>query len=913
MKSLASAKTTDTKKKTTTTKNTKTAKNTKETQKTTSSGRVIIEESYTGRKITAVVLLILGIIAAIGYFKTDALFVGALCNFIKSLIGWGMFIMPVVLILASILLFIRLKKPLAILRTVCILLIPIVFGGLVHLFAADDFSLYKGLVGELWHSGKELTSGGLISGGITTLLVYLISRAGAFIVHFVLLAVFVFVAANIKFRTVAGKVKTGAESEMEKRKEQRKAKKEAAALAPEPEPIQIAPEPVQEKPQVKSKPRFAYDIPVDDPIIPEKETTPIEKPVEKKEENKVDYAYILASERQKRRMDKKRAEEQKKAEEIAPWDKEAEQIPSINDVKEIIFSDAPDNIQTNLFEEEKPVEPKPVETKPIEPKPVKTETPIKKEPPEKTVAPAEDEFEVPEAVTHENEGYSFPPLELLPAADGASGVGEGSSEARLNTERLESAFRSFGISLAITGYTRGPTVTRYEAELEAGTKLSKLTNLEDDIALALGATGVRIAAMPNKIATVGIEVPNKVVGKVLLREIIDSNEFKSSNSRLTFAIGKNISGDAIVGNISKLPHLLVAGTTGSGKSVCLNSLILSILYKARPDEVKFIMVDPKMVEFKIYSGIPHLLVPVVTEPKKAAGALQWAVVEMLKRYRYFADENARDLESYNAIMRSREDGVPMYQLVVVIDELADLMMMAAKEVEESICRIAQMGRAAGIHLVIATQSPRADVITGLMKANIPSRIALKVSSSLESRIILDAGGGAEKLLGNGDMLYMPIGSSKPLRVQGTWVSDEERESVIEYIKSQSETQYSEDAINGIEKAVSEKDKAKGAKPEETESAASDFDELLPQAVEVTLELGQASTSMLQRKLKLGYSRAARIVDQMEDLGVIGPFEGSKPRQLLITRQQWQEMQFVNGTAPIETIPDDVPLDDDIIE
>lgn len=882
---MATAKTTGTGKKTTAAKNTKTPQKPSSKNKT----EINAEKTYTGQTVFIVILFVLALLSAIGYFTTDALFVGALCKFIRSLIGWGIYIAPVVFLIAAILLWVRRKKPFAILRTVCLLLIPVIFGSIVHLFAAEDFTLYKGLIGELWRTGKDLTSGGLISGGVTALLVYLISRAGAFIVFLVLLCVFVFVAANIKFGTVAEKVKTGAENEMERRKEKRKAKIEAASK--EPEPMQIAPDPVPETPPAKAKPRFAYDIPIDDPIVPDKEKSSAEKTLE----NKVDFAYVLASERQKKRKAEVPAPDQTTLDDMAPWEQEAENIPLIKDVNEIVFSDSPDNIKSELIAEEKPA---------------KKEKTARKE---AKIEKAEEAFEIPEPAATENEGYSFPPLDLLPAADGAAGVGEGSVEARQNTDRLESAFRSFGINLAITGYTRGPTVTRYEAELEAGTKLSKLTNLEDDIALALGATGVRIAAMPSKIATVGIEVPNKVIGKVLLREIIDSNEFKSSNSRLTFAIGKNISGDAIIGNISKLPHLLVAGTTGSGKSVCLNSLILSILYKARPDEVKFIMIDPKMVEFKIYSGIPHLLVPVVTEPKKAAGALQWAVVEMLKRYRYFADENARDLESYNAIMRSREDGVPMYQLVVVIDELADLMMMAAKEVEESICRIAQMGRAAGIHLVIATQSPRADVITGLMKANIPSRIALKVSSSLESRIILDAGGGAEKLLGNGDMLYMPIGSSKPLRVQGTWVSDEERENVIEYIKSQGETQYSEDAINGIEKAVSEKDKAKGAKPEEAEAASSDFDELLPQAVEVTLELGQASTSMLQRKLKLGYSRAARIVDQMEELGVIGPFEGSKPRQLLITRQQWQEMQFVNGTAPIESIPDEAPFDDDIIE
>ena len=491
--------------------------------------------------------------------------------------------------------------------------------------------------------------------------------------------------------------------------------------------------------------------------------------------------------------------------------------------------------------------------------------------------------------------YVFPPLDLLRAGV-SKGRTDAREEVRLNKERLEAAFLSFGINVTVSNVTRGPTVTRYEMELEAGVKLNRLTNLADDIALSLGTNGVRIAAIPNKISTVGIEVPNKAVSKVYLREIIASSQFRGASSKLTFAIGKNIGGEAIVGNIAKLPHLLVAGTTGSGKSVCLNSLILSILYKATPDEVRFIMIDPKMVEFRVYNGIPHLLVPVVTEVKKAAGALQWAVVEMMKRYRLFSETGARDLESYNRSIRTDQDAHVLPQIVIVIDELADLMLSAAKEVEESVCRVAQMGRAAGVHLVIATQSPRADVITGLMKANIPSRISLKVSSALESRIILDAGGNADKLVGNGDMLYAPIGTTKPTRIQGTWVSDGEREKVVEFIKESGETRYSEDVINQIDRAAA--DKPIGEKAEAAQGKADDCDELFPQAVEVILESGQASVSMLQRRLKLGYSRAARLVDQMEERNIVGPFEGSKPRQLLITREQWQEMQYVQGTAPI---------------
>ncbi|MDR0906315.1 MAG: DNA translocase FtsK [Oscillospiraceae bacterium] len=507
-------------------------------------------------------------------------------------------------------------------------------------------------------------------------------------------------------------------------------------------------------------------------------------------------------------------------------------------------------------------------------------------------APAEP-FTAPITSAEPAEGeYVFPPLDLLAPASGQN-TADSTEEVRMNTERLEAAFRSFGVNVKISNATRGPSVTRYEAELEAGVKLSRITNLADDIALSLGAHGVRIAPMPGRISTVGIEVPNKNVSAVFLRELIESPEFRNATSKLTFAIGKNISGESIVGDISKLTHMLVAGTTGAGKSVCLNSLILSILYRATPDEVRLMMIDPKMVEFRVYNGIPHLLVPVVTDVKKASGALQWAVVEMEKRFRMLSEVNVSNLAGYNKLMRSRGEPI-LPQIVVVIDELADLMMSAKKEVEDSIVRVAQKGRAAGMHLVIATQSPRADVITGLMRANIPSKIALKVSSSLESRIIFDSG-GADKLVGNGDMLFLPMGTSEPVRIQGAWVTDPEREAIANFIKKSGETQYSEEIMTEIERAAEEKEKSKS----DSGTDASDYDELVPAAAEVIFDSQQASTSMLQRRLKLGYARAARIVDQLEQIGLLGPFEGSKPRQILLTRDQWREMQLVQGTAPLE--------------
>ena len=500
-----------------------------------------------------------------------------------------------------------------------------------------------------------------------------------------------------------------------------------------------------------------------------------------------------------------------------------------------------------------------------------------------------------ETDTAEKPAYQYPPITLL--EEGQSGnPQQAGAELRNNSRRLCGTLASFGVDAKPGDVVRGPSVTRYEFTLDQGVKLSKITNLQDDIALALGASGVRIAPIPDKISVVGIEVPNKLVSAVHIRNVLESREFVSHKSNVAFAVGKNISGENIIGNIEKLPHVLIAGTTGSGKSVCTNSLIVSLLYKSSPEDVRFIMVDPKMVELAPYNGIPHLLIPVVTDPKKAAGALQWAVYEMMKRYKIFSEHGVKDLAGYNALAGTDETLTHLPTVVVVIDELADLMLVAAKEVEESICRVAQMGRAAGMHLVIATQRPSADVITGLMKANIPSRIAFAVASSLESRIILD-NAGAEKLVGRGDMLYAPLGEGKPARVQGCFISAEEIERVVQFVKENGEANYDKSVIDQINQNVAEKEKGSAKGVPAAEEGVDDGDELLPAAVEVVLETGQASVSMLQRRLKLGYSRAARLVDQMEERGIVGPFEGSKPRQLLITKEQWQELQMKGETMP----------------
>lgn len=504
---------------------------------------------------------------------------------------------------------------------------------------------------------------------------------------------------------------------------------------------------------------------------------------------------------------------------------------------------------------------------------------------------AEVAQEIAQTESLEKPVYCFPPIELLRSA--GAGTADGTQEMRENTKRLNETLASFKIEAHISNVTRGPSVTRYEVELEKGVRLNKLTSMADDIALSLGASGVRIAPVPGKISVVGIEVPNLSVTTVSLREVISSGEFIRAKSKSSFAVGKDIGGSCIVGNIAKLPHMLIAGTTGSGKSVCMNSIIISLLYKAGPDDVKLIMVDPKMVELGIYNGIPHLLIPVVTDPKKAAGSLQWAVTEMMRRYRTMSDAGVRDLDSYNSMVDGEElDGEHLPQIVVIIDELADLMLVAAKEVEESICRIAQMGRAAGIHLIIATQRPSADVITGLMKANIPSRIAFAVASAMESRIILDTV-GAEKLVGKGDMLFAPIGSGKPVRVQGCFVSDGEVETVTSFVKEHFTNSYDQQVMEEIDKKAAQtgtRSAPPTASDPDPSPAETQWDEMLPAAVEVILETKQASVSMLQRRLKLGYARAARIVDEMEERGIVGPFMGSKPRQILITKEQWEQMK-----------------------
>lgn len=516
----------------------------------------------------------------------------------------------------------------------------------------------------------------------------------------------------------------------------------------------------------------------------------------------------------------------------------------------------------------------------------------------------------------EEKKYQFPPIQLLkPKLN--SDDSDAMEEMQNNAKKLIDTLTSFGVKASIVNICRGPSVTRYELQPAPGVKISKITNLSDDIALNLAANGVRIEApIPGK-AAVGIEVPNKVVSMVTMRELIDSDKFKNSKSKLTTVLGKDISGEIVVTDLAKMPHLLIAGTTGSGKSVCVNSILMSILYKATPDEVKLLLIDPKMVEFSKYKGIPHLLIPVVSDAKKAAGALAWAVNEMLQRYKIFSEYDCKDIDSYNSLIEKNMNymeknppvvneegeevqpvlevnGLPvakekMSRVVIAIDELADLMMAAPSEVEDSICRLAQMARAAGMHLILATQRPTVNVITGLIKANVPSRISLKVSSNTDSRTILDTGGG-EKLIGRGDMLFLPVGAPKPIRVQGCYASDEEIEGVTHYIKKAYSAQYNSEIEEKIKRIAAE-EIAQGKKSGDSDSASDeglDVDSKMEEAIKCVIEAGQASTSLLQRRLKVGYARAGRMIDDMEQMGVVGPHQGSKPRDVLMTYNEWLE-------------------------
>ena len=822
------------------------------------------------REIGGIALLFLAAVVVVSFFDREGFFRWVRTG-LMGLIGWGYWIAPAALAVAGLALLFHHGRPVR-LRVFSACIVPVLLANIINLFSyvpnIGSGKIVPDMIVDLWNQGIANKSGGVLGGLPAQLMGMWLHQMLSFILFLILLVFFLVKALNFNVSDAYAKVKERASVPYDP----------ADYESPEksvPVKEQIAPERRSERPQRVSDPAvatapkpklrtYSMDIPMGED----------EEPLKVGElEDLPDQSFPARTTRAKVR--RKSAAEDKPP--VAPEPTLSEPMTG----RDIGDGWKEYNASQRAKSSVKPSASVPVAAEISDPPKIER---IKREEIEK-----ESEL-ISQSITAEADAadeYIFPPLELLNA--GSNTVADARDEVEVNRERLENAIHSFGINAAIVNVIRGPTVTRYDFELEQGVKLARVTNLAGDLALALGVENVRIAPIPEKISTVGIEVPNKIVSMVYLRSILESQRFVGAKSRLSFAVGKDIGGECIVGNISKLPHMLIAGTTGSGKSVCMNSLILSLLYKARPDEVKFIMIDPKMVELGIYSGIPHMLTPVVTEPKKAAGALQWAVVEMLKRYRLFSECGVREIEGYNRHCEiTGEPKLP--KVVVVIDELADLMMIAAKDVEESICRVAQMGRAAGMHLVVATQRPSADVITGLMKANIPSRIAFAVSSAMESRIIMDQS-GAEKLIGMGDMLYSPLGSGKPTRVQGAFVSDEERERVINFIKENNpgaKPENNQEIGEYMTRAEQSKDSGKEkAKDEESDSPSGDYDEMLPQAVEAILETKQCSVSMLQRRVKLGYSRAARIVDQMEELGIVGPYEGAKPRSVLVDREGWQ--------------------------
>ena len=835
------------------------------------------------REIGGVALLLAALIVLVSYFTGDGWLIDLIPKVFKGLFGVGYYLMVPALAAAAWVLLTHRGRPVT-LRVAGALLTPYLFGGICHmLFCRLDLSDAAGLFPTLWTSGFTLESGGVLSGGTAHGFVAVLGKPASVIVFVVLLAALLMVVSQVTPAML-----------LELWRERRVYDEEDYEDYDPPEPP-----PKKRAATAKKARRAAIDIPLDDTPLGGAKPATAEDALQRAP--KKDFFRPIEKER------------------LTPADVLAvQQEEAPEPAPEQVVQAAPEPVQPVpepepvFVQEPEPVpEPLPEPVPEPEPEPVPAPVPErKKKGAEAQEAAARVAAEIAGGMANRADDYAYPSIDLLDQNIQENYV-EAGAELRSTAQRLANTLGSFGVDAAPGDVIRGPAITQYEFTLAQGVKLSKITNLADDIALALGASGVRIAPIPDKSSVVGIEVPNRTVSPVLIRDVIESRNFVSHKSQVAFAIGRDINNRDIVGDIAKLPHLLIAGTTGSGKSVCTNSLIVSLLYKSSPEDVRFIMVDPKMVELAPYNGIPHLLIPVVTDPKKAAGALQWAVYEMLKRYKTFSGLGVKKLEEYNALAAQREEVAHMPSVVVVIDELADLMTEAAKEVEESICRVAQMGRAAGIHLVIATQSPRADVITGLMKANIPSRIAFAVKDAVNSRIILDST-GAEKLVGRGDMLYAPIGSNKPLRVQGCYITPEEIERVVSSVKSAGETQYSDEVMQKIEENVQEKERKGGpSAPAEDERDQEETDELLPAAVEVILETGQASVSMLQRRLKLGYSRAARLVDQMEQKGYVGPFEGSKPRQLLITKAKWQEIKMGGSSAASggDMPEEDIPWDD----
>ena len=759
------------------------------------------------------------------------------------------------------------KRPVC-MRTICLSVFVLCVGCVTHL-ALNPKGMPQGvlLLTELFAGGNDGTTGGVICGGIAMLVRWMCGPVIPYIIFIIAGIMTLLAGMLITIPSIFRALKNRPRADWEDQNEER------------PDPAQVVVDHIAKKRiehhERKRKEKEERQLTFED--VPQSD-----KPSEKKmQENARGMMQQIEGEIDKPVAAADAHSRVARSTDVAPEPKSTH-IDIATPTESTVTSELEVTPIEEVFEKDVDLQPAPAVVPDVKKETVTAQ--------DAEIAAQEVALEIAEAEYEEKKEYIYPPIDLLQLPKNSNLIT--ADQMRENIARLDETLLSFKIGARVNDVTIGPSITRYEVELDRGVKLNKLTGIAKDIALSFGVDKVRIETIPGKIAVVGIEVPNSTVTTVTLREVIGSDEFINAKSKSSFVVGKDIGGNCIVGNIAKLPHMLIAGTTGSGKSVCMNSLIISLLYKASPEEVKMIMIDPKMVELGNYNGIPHLMIPVVTDPKKAAGSLQWAVTEMMRRYKAMSDAGVRDLESYNAMIADQLlEGQPLPQLVVIIDELADLMLVAAKEVEESIIRIAQMGRASGIHLVIATQRPSADVITGVMKANIPSRIAFSVSSAMESRIILDTN-GAESLVGKGDMLYAPIGSGKPHRVQGCFVTDKEVELVSDFVKNNSVPDYDEAVLSEIEKKAAQKDSSCRDATEDIEPSSDELmgDEMLPAAVDVVLEIGQASVSMLQRRLKLGYSRAARIVDEMEELGIVGPYAGSKPRQILVTKEQWEKIK-----------------------
>lgn len=849
------------------------------------------ENSAADKVLWSAVLFALGALtAAFTLIKGESAWNG-IHNIFLGMFGISVFFVPFILIYVSVMIAMDKSQQTVQGKVIQCFVMIFLLSALMQIFSSSEISegnLFEEIIPTLYSEGKQLRGGGVFSVLLAVPLLALFKKTGAAIIIVLLIFVFAMIFANKTVIDLVKLIKRGFSAANAARgeyfpeedaeegfvpppgaKNSGKAKKEQAKAVPNADvPAAVVKE--------KTK-NFNVDIPIP---AGKKSAKAEELPFEPDEPKE-----LSEEERFMQTLPQHPVAVPSKASEEA-----AEKIDSAAGELDDIIKRAASS------EKRQPI----IAVKNAEQKNI-VQLPKKQSTLASNKIQTDDELDMPDAPTAadiqheiseqkiETVTYTFPPISLLKNVDNSLNAAEAEAEMKTNADTLVDTLKSFGVQTRIVDIHRGPTVTRYELQPSAGVKISKITGLSDDIALNLAAAGVRIEApIPGK-AAVGVEVPNRVKDIVTIREMIESPEFAANKSKLSFVVGKNIDGDIMIGDISKMPHMIIAGTTGSGKSVCTNSIIMSILYNASPDEVRLVLIDPKMVEFKVYDGIPHLLIPVVTDPRKAAGALSWAVQEMLKRYKLFADYNVRDHGGYNEMAAETEGVEPLPKIVIIIDELADLMMAASNEVEDSICRLAQMARAAGMHLIIATQRPTVDVITGLIKANIPSRIALTVSSQVDSRTIIDIS-GAEKLLGHGDMLYYPQGIPKPVRIQGCFASTKEVEAVVEFIKSGGTVEYSSEIIEEIEKNMPA---PKGEKPSADAAVPSGDGDILDQAVEVLIDAGQASVSYLQRKLKLGYARAARVMDELEELGVVGPYEGSKPRSVLVTREMWAQRKLIN--------------------